>query len=72
MALYRYTKNDATEFFSIARSLKKESSQYPTSPRLDNMMKRWKALQILRQIDPHVHMKTPNLSNKITAITKMM
>lgn len=62
MSLHRFTKSETGKFFAVAKTLKH------MSPRLNNMMNRWKALAILKQTEPHVHMKTPNLSLKITNI----
>lgn len=66
MAIYKLSSAETKEFFRIANEIAK-----PTiTPRLQGMMKRWKAVGILRESDPSIHMKTPNLSSRITEIAK--
>jgi hypothetical protein len=69
MALYKLNTAETQEFFRVANDLKKK----PTfSPRLQGMMKRWKAVQIIRESDPSIHMKTTNLSSRVTEIAKTL
>ena len=71
MCLYRYTKSDSDEFFRLAKAYT-EPKKTTLSPNMENMMKRWKALGIIRSENPNIHMKTPGLSNMITEVTKTL